>query len=135
MELSAAHIEPLQLVRYQPTETFLPHHDYHEPKADGSLGSSVQGEQRAFTVLLLGSTLRPEEGGATRFPHLGLQVSPRRGDAIVWANVDGDGQPNPRSLHEGQPPVGDDVEKIAVNVWVADKQFDLRGGMERAVVT
>ena len=35
-------------------------------RSDGSLGSSVQGEQRAFTVLLLGSTLRPEEGGATR---------------------------------------------------------------------
>ena len=59
MELSHRFIEPLQLVRYQPSELFSPHHDYHEPAADGSLGSSVQGEQRAFTVLFFGATLPP----------------------------------------------------------------------------
>lgn len=63
MELSHRYIEPLQLVRYQPTETFMPHHDYHEPGPDGTLGSSVQGEQRAFTVLLFGATLPPVSAG------------------------------------------------------------------------
>ena len=59
MPLTPRHIEPLQLVRYLKSETFLPHHDYHEPAPDGTLGSSVQGEQRAFTVLLFGATLSP----------------------------------------------------------------------------
>jgi hypothetical protein len=134
MELSAQFIEPLQVVKYAPTETFAPHRDYHEPDAAGNLGSSVQGEQRAFTVLLLGSTLEPEHGGETSFPLLGLAVSPRKGDAIIWANVDADGAPNPRSLHEGRPP-SEGHEKVAVNVWVADRPFDLEGGMERAVRT
>ena len=59
MPLTPRHIEPLQLVRYVKSETFMPHHDYHEPGPDGTLGSSVQGEQRAFTVLLFGATLPP----------------------------------------------------------------------------
>lgn len=133
MEITADFIEPMQLVRYQPTETFRPHHDYHEPAADGSLGSSVQGEQRAFTVLLFGSTLAPGSGGETAFPQLELTVAPKAGDALVWANVDADGAPNPRSLHEGRPPTAG--EKVAVNVWVADKPFDVRGDMQQAVKT
>ena len=133
MELSNRFIEPLQLVRYQPSELFSPHHDYHEPAADGSLGSSVQGEQRAFTVLFFGATLPPGDGGETHFPHLKLKVSPTLGDAIVWSNVDEEGAPNPRSLHEGRPPARG--EKVAVNCWIADREFDLKGGMQKAVVT
>lgn len=72
-----------------------------------------------------------DAGGETHFPHLGVRVTPRLGDALVWANVDGDGQPNPRSLHEGRPPK--EGEKIAVNVWIADQPFDLQGGMDKAV--
>ena len=135
MELTHEFIEPLQLVRYTATELFQPHHDYHDPGPDGKLGSSVQGEQRAFTVLLLGATLPPEGGGETHFPHLKVMVSPRKGDAIIWANVDGDGMPNPRSLHEGRPP-SDGFEKVAVNCWIADRQFDLGAGkMAKAVRT
>ena len=94
---------------------FTPHHDYHEPdRATGKLGSSVQGEQRAFTVLFFGATLPADAGGETHFPHLKLAVSPRKGDALVWANVDADGEPNPRSLHEGRPPK-DGHQKVAVN--------------------
>ena len=74
-----------------------------------------------------------EDEGETHFPHLGLKVSPRSGDALVWANTDEEGAPNPRSLHEGRPPLRG--EKVAVNVWVADKPFSLGGGMQRAVVT
>ena len=51
----------------------------------------------------------------------------------MWANTDEEGAPNPRSLHEGRPPLRG--EKVAVNVWVADKPFSLGGGMQRAVVT
>lgn len=43
--ITTAHIEPLQLVRYKPTERFGPHHDYH---LTGK--SSVQGEQASETL-------------------------------------------------------------------------------------
>ena len=133
MELSAQYIEPLQLVRYQPSEHFGPHRDYHEYGPDGKLGSSVQGEQRAFTVLAFGTTLGAEAGGETHFPLLDVAVTPRRGDALVWANVDADGEPNPRSLHQGRPP-HDGASKTAINIWIADRPFDLASGsMDRAV--
>lgn len=114
MELTADHIEPLQMLKYQPGELFGPHHDYH---LTGE--SSVQGEQRIFTMLIFGSTLSEEEGGETCFPHLGLSVSPRRGDSIVWMNVKPDGEVNERSLHEGRPPRAG-REKLAMNVWIAE---------------
>lgn len=126
------HIEPLQLVRYQPSEHFGPHHDYH-----ASAESSVQGEQRSFTLLLFGSTLGEGDGGETHFPRLDVYVSPRAGDALIWANVDAEGEPNERSLHEGRPPKGG--EKLAINVWVADRPFEVSSGggqgLKRAVVT
>lgn len=122
MELTPRQIEPLQLVRYRDQSFFGPHHDYHEPDADGTLASSVQGEQRAFTLLVFGSTNAPGTGGETHFPHLQVKVSPRTGDAIAWANVDAEGAPNPRSLHEGMPPAPGE-EKVAINVWIADRTF------------
>ena len=122
MELTPQQIEPLQLVRYRDQSLFGPHHDYHEPGADGSFASSVQGEQRAFTLLVFGSTNEAGTGGETHFPHLQLKVSPRAGDAIVWANVDAEGAPNPLSLHEGLPPAPGE-EKVVINVWIADRSF------------
>lgn len=122
MELTPQQIEPLQLVRYRDQSLFGPHHDYHEPAADGSLASSVQGEQRAFTLLVFGSTNEAGTGGETHFPHLQLKVSPRVGDAVAWANVDAEGAPNPLSLHEGLPPAPGE-EKVVINVWIADRSF------------
>ena len=122
MELTPQQIEPLQLVRYRDQSLFGPHHDYHEPGADGSLASSVQGEQRAFTLLVFGSTNEAGTGGETHFPHLQLKVSPRAGDAVAWANVDAEGAPNPLSLHEGLPPAPGE-EKVVINVWIADRSF------------
>mmetsp|Transcript_13407 Transcript_13407/g.31633 ORF Transcript_13407/g.31633 Transcript_13407/m.31633 type:complete len:307 (-) Transcript_13407:74-994(-) len=122
MELTPQQIEPLQLVRYRDQSLFGPHHDYHEPGADGSYASSVQGEQRAFTLLVFGSTNEKGTGGETHFPHLQLKVSPRAGDAVAWANVDAEGAPNPLSLHEGLPPAPGE-EKVVINVWIADRYF------------
>ena len=136
LDLTPEFIEPLQLVRYDSTERFGPHHDYHELDHDGRIGgSSVQGEQRIFTVLIFGSTLGPEEQGETHFPELDLKVSPRIGDALVWSNVDGEGAPNPRSLHEGRPPSEGAPRKFAINCWVADKPFSVAEPMQGVVKT
>lgn len=89
------------------------------------------GEQRAFTVLLFGSSLSPVDGGETHFPELGLSVWPRAGDAVAWSNVHEDGSPNLRSLHEGRPPT--EKEKVAVNVWISDTPFSREAGLDQAV--
>jgi len=84
-------------------------------------------------VLLFGSTLPFDGGGETHFPLLGVSVWPRVGDALAWMNVDDEGAPNPRSLHEGRPPL--EHTKVAVNVWIADVPFDVDRGLKKAVLT
>ena len=88
---------------------------------------------RILTVFLYLNDLPGNDaGGETHFPLLNVSVSPRKGDALVWANVDSDGVPEPRSLHEGRAPA-DGYTKIAVNCWVADRPFDLGSTMDKAV--
>ena len=41
---------------------------------------------------------------------------------MLWPNLSG-GQPDPRVLHEGVAPKA--CEKLAMNVWVADRPFEL----------
>jgi prolyl 4-hydroxylase len=43
------------------------------------------------------------EGGPTRFPKLGVEYRGGVGDAVIFANVFRDGQPDMNTLHEGAP--------------------------------
>ncbi|CAE8684169.1 unnamed protein product, partial [Polarella glacialis] len=62
-------------------------------------------------------------GGFLHFPKLGLRVLPKAGSAVLWRNLRPSGEPDPDSLHEGEPPFAS--EKLAMNVWVADRPFTL----------
>ena len=66
----------------------------------------VQKEHSSATVLVYLNDV--DEGGATRFPALGLEVAPRELQAVAWANV--------RARHEALPTTGE--LKVAVNCWV-----------------
>jgi hypothetical protein len=73
--------------------------------------------QRAFTVLVyLNDDL---EGGETEFLRLGLRHRGRKGDALVFRNVDAQGQPDRRTLHAGRPPTHG--EKWLLSTWIRDK--------------
>lgn len=123
IEITPAHVEPFQLVRYRPGEKFAPHGDYHEHPAS----SSYDGEQRLFTLLVFLNDVSPRDGGGyTRFPHYDLAILPRIGDAVAWANVAADGEPDTRSMHEGVAPrLGD---KYVMNVWLTDRPLGARRG-------
>jgi prolyl 4-hydroxylase len=44
-----------------------------------------------------------EQGGATAFPEVGLTVRPKRGSAVLFANLTPDQQVDRRTLHAGLP--------------------------------
>ena len=75
----------------------------------------------SFRVLAWMSYLNDvEEGGETGFPELGINVPPKKGDAVVFHNTlpnDAATHPkiNPRSLHGGMPVIKG--EKWMVNLW------------------
>ena len=76
-------------------------------------GQVLLGGQRVGTVLVYLNDV--DEGGATRFPALDLEVAPRELQAVAWANVRTDGVPDVRARHEALPTT---ATKAAVNCWV-----------------
>jgi prolyl 4-hydroxylase len=83
--------EPLQVLRYAPGQEYKPHID------------AIPGldNQRILTALVY---LNDDfDGGETHFLKAGLTVRARAGDAILFANVDDEGRPNPEAVHAGLP--------------------------------
>ena len=83
--------EPLQVLRYAPGQEYRAHID------------AVPGldPQRILTVLVWLND--GYEGGETRFLEADLTLRGRRGDALLFENVDARSRPNPRAVHAGLP--------------------------------
>ena len=117
MDLPLAHFEASQVLHYAPGQEFKPHHDYFDPAAKGYREEIALRGQRVATFLIY---LNDEfTGGETRFPSLGFNYRGAAGDAIVFASVDPDGQPNPKTLHAGLPP--ETGEKWIFSQWIREK--------------
>lgn len=81
--------EPLQVLRYAPGQQYRPHID------------AIPGmdNQRILTVLVY---LNDDfQGGETQFLRAGVTIGARRGDAVMFSNVDASGKPDPETVHAG----------------------------------
>ena len=83
--------EPLSVLRYGPGQQYREHLDTITGAAN----------QRVVTVLVYLND--GFVGGETIFPHVGLRIAPRAGDAIVFRNTRADGRPDPAARHAGVP--------------------------------
>ena len=101
--------EPLHLLRYAAGQQYKPHLDAL-PGVDN---------QRSVTVLLYLNDAFA--GGETWFKG-GLTVRGRIGDAIVFRNLDGDGQIDRRTEHAGLP-VTSGTKWLATR-WIRERAFD-----------
>ena len=97
-----AHLgETLQGQRYLPGQEFQPHTDWFPGGTPYWDDEMAHGGQRSITAM---AYLNPvEEGGATDFPRLGVQIEPKPGALLIWNNADPDGVPNPWTIHAGNP--------------------------------
>lgn len=115
--LPAVHAETCQVLHYKVGEYFGPHFDFFEPGFGGHANMLTDYGQRVATVLVyLNDDL---EGGETDFPRLGVRHKGRKGDALMFRNVDGEGRPDPRTLHAGLPPT--QGEKWLLSLWIRDR--------------
>jgi hypothetical protein len=115
--MPAANAEALQVLHYQVGEYFAPHVDFLDPAFAGHAATLKANGQRVFTVLVyLNDDL---DGGETEFLRLGLSHRGRKGDALVFRNVDAQGRPDPRTLHAGRPPTRG--EKWLLSIWILDR--------------
>lgn len=62
-----------------------------------------------------------EEGGSTSFPNIGLQVQPKKGSAVFFANTDAQRRPDQQTLHAGDPVVSG-VKYIATK-WLREREY------------
>ena len=114
--MPSAHLERLQVVRYQPGQFYKPHFDYLE----ASTKDVIQHGQRVITVFAYLNDMQDgEEGGGTHFPHLDITVKPERGKAALWHDVTSSGNTDPRTLHGGQALTKS--TKYGLNCWWRDK--------------
>ncbi len=98
-------------------------HDYFDPAKPGSADHlAVAGQRVATVILYLGDV---ERGGGTHLPKVGLDVRPRKGSALYFADVDADGRIDPATLHAGLPVVHG--VKLIATKWLRERTFGLLG--------
>jgi prolyl 4-hydroxylase len=122
MGIAPANGETVQGQRYAVGQQFKPHHDFfHTDQAYWEDQQRIGG-QRTWTVMAFLN--EPEAGGQTMFPNVGLRVTPAAGYLFIWNNLDGEGEPNPLSLHQGLP-----VEagvKYVITKWYRERPWGVQ---------
>lgn len=113
--------ETLQILRYRPGQQYRAHLD------------AVPGlaNQRVLTLLVY---LNDDyAGGETRFTRLGLTITPRKGDGLLFANCLPDGRPDPMTEHAGLP-IRSGVKRLASR-WIRQHPADSADGFGQHEVT
>lgn len=111
--------EGLQLLRYEKGNEYRPHFDWFDASLPGPRKHLESGGQRLATVIMYLTDV--EQGGATSFPKLGLQVQPKKGSAVFFANTDPFGRVEQQALHGGEP-VMQGVKFIATK-WLRERTY------------
>ncbi len=109
--------EGLQVLRYQKGAQYLPHYDYFDARDAGTPSLLQRGGQRVATLIMYLN--EPDAGGATVFPDLGLQIEPKRGQAVFFSYPQA--LPSSLSLHGGEPVTAG--EKWIATKWLRQQEF------------
>jgi len=111
--------EPIQVLHYGPGHEYKPHFDYFDPSDQGNHRVLAMGGQRVATLIMYLNDVAG--GGSTVFPDVGLDVLPRRGNAVFFAYSDDEGRLDPRTLHGGSA-VGAGEKWIATK-WLRQRAY------------
>jgi prolyl 4-hydroxylase len=109
--------EGLQILRYRPGAQYRPHFDYFDPAQPGTAAVLKRGGQRVGTLIVY--LKAPEQGGATIFPDVGLEVAPVKGNAVFFSYDRPD--PATGTLHGGAPVTAG--EKWVATKWLREGVF------------
>lgn len=122
--------EQIQIVNYQETQQYTPHHDFGFPNA-----FTRNGKDQPARSINIAMYLNDEmEGGETSFPrarnaHIpsaniddtysaGIKVKPEKGKALIFYMITPDGNLDDLSQHSGEPVISG--EKWFSNLWIWD---------------
>ena len=111
--------EPIQILHYTPGAEYKPHWDYFDPAHPGNEKVLAMGGQRVATLIMYLNDV--ESGGSTVFPDVGIDVLPRKGNAVYFAYTTDEGQLDRRTLHGGSPVVAG--EKWIATKWLRQRAY------------
>lgn len=111
--------EPLQAQRYLPGQEFKLHCDWFRPGSPDYTKFCAISGQRTWTAMAYLNDV--DEGGQTIFPHLGLSVTPKRGDLLIWNNLRPNGDGEPKSGHHAMPVIKG--AKYVITQWFRQKPY------------
>jgi prolyl 4-hydroxylase len=111
--------EPIQVLHYNPGTEYKPHFDYFDPADPGNQQVLSMGGQRVATLIMYLNGV--QGGGSTVFPEVGLDVLPRKGNAVFFAYSDEEGRLDPRTLHGGSPVAAG--EKWIATKWLRQRTY------------
>ncbi|MFT3727968.1 MAG: 2OG-Fe(II) oxygenase [Terricaulis sp.] len=115
--MAAENLERTSVLHYSVGQRFAPHADYLEAAIPQFAANIARFGQRVTTFLVY---LNDDfEGGETRFVAPDRKIRTPAGGALVFANVDENGAPDPLSKHEGMPPTHG--EKWLLSQFVRNK--------------
>ena len=120
LAINRTQVEQQQIVFYKNGASFGLHHD-SGTVIDGSdedvlsshlvdrknITVTVTQPKRSVTIFAYLNSLPNGQGGETRFPFLGLDVTPTAGDAIMFCNLLPNGTADVNTCHEALPVKGD----------------------------
>ncbi len=110
--------EPTQVLSYVEGQEYKPHSD------------ALSGEHNQRTHTFLVYLNEDYEGGETAFINLRTAFRGRRGDAILFQNVDAGGKAEPLAVHAGLPVRRG--RKFLLSKWIRENPLDLTGPTGRA---
>lgn len=119
-QLSVDHFEHFQCVAYANGQEYQAHYDTFDPETEFGKKAISNGGQREYTLLVY---LNDEfEGGQTYFPHLDVIISPKKGRAVLFKNIDENGTVYKGSYHAGLPV--SKGQKYAFNLWIRQEPIN-----------
>ncbi len=138
-----AYSEGIQAQRYDVGQQFKAHTDYFEPGTPeyAKFGGNRGNRTWTFMVYLNEGM----GGGGTKFFAIDHTFVPKKGQAVIWNNLNPDGTPNAATLHSGEPVTSG--HKIIITKWFRElgsgpdvlrrrsevsERFDALAGRERA---
>ena len=108
------HFEVGKLLHYRPGQTFMRHSDFLQPGMHEEI--EARGQRVATFLTYLSDDY---DGGETEFTEVGYRFKARKGDALMFLNVDANAAPDPMSMHAGLPPTRG--EKWVLSLWLRGK--------------
>lgn len=114
--------EPPNVISYEPGQEFSLHVDYIDPRVpEFQPELNALGQRTATIVTYLNEDF---EGAETFFPDAQVKYRGRTGDAILFANVLANGQPDFNTRHAGLPPARG--RKWVFSQWIRSQPFPFR---------